>query len=51
MSMMMPPGEAAMIDGQSVYGLYPEETAAMLNESFRPYGEEVDASQLDLSIW
>lgn len=51
LSMMMPPGEAAMVDGQSVYGLYPEETAAMLNESFRPYGEEVDASQLDLSIW
>lgn len=46
--MTMPPGEPAMINGQSVYLLYPEETAAMLNESFRPYEEDVSASQLGL---
>lgn len=47
-SVMTVPGEAASYGDQSVYSVYPEHTAQMLNQYFRPYSDSVPASQLQI---
>ncbi len=42
------PGAPTMVSGQSVYGLYPERTAYILNNYFRPYSSDVLAEDLGI---
>ena len=39
-------GGATMVNGQSVFVVNPERTAALLNDYFRPYGDPVPAAEL-----
>ena len=39
-------GGATMVNGQSVFVVNPDRTAALLNDYFRPYGDPVDAAGL-----
>lgn len=48
-SIMTVPGDAAMNKGQSVYSVYPNRTAKMLNDYFRPYSDPVPAEQLQIN--
>jgi len=45
---MMPPGDSVTVNGQSVYQLRREETAALLNTYFRPDGKPKEAFELIL---
>lgn len=42
------PGYGDMVSGQSVYVVDAQETADLLNEQFRPYTEDVPASELQI---
>lgn len=42
------PGDGAMVDGQSVYSVYTQQTADLLNENFRPYSDDVLADELQI---
>ena len=48
LEMFTVPGEAAYHNGLSVYEINTEETADLLNESFRPYSDKVEAADLDI---
>lgn len=41
-------GGATMVNGQSVFVVNPDRTAALLNDYFRPYGDPVEAAALGL---
>ena len=41
-------GGATMVNGQSVFVVNPERTAALLNDYFRPYGDPVGAAEMGL---
>ena len=41
-------GGATMVNGQSVFVVNPDRTAALLNDYFRPYGDPVGAAELGL---
>ena len=46
--MFIVPGEGITYKGQSVWSMHYYETADMLNEYFRPYGDDVPASSLKI---
>ncbi|WP_040197495.1 LCP family protein [Candidatus Soleaferrea massiliensis] len=43
------PGAGDMHEGVAVYELFPEETAEILNKSFRPYSDPVPADELNIA--
>ncbi|MGI5958254.1 MAG: LCP family protein [Massiliimalia sp.] len=47
-SIMTVPGVSTRHGDQDVYSVYPNHTAKMLNDYFRPYSDPVDASQLQI---
>ena len=47
-SLYLLPGEGTMHNGQSVWSVHAEAAAELLNENFRPYSEDIPASELPI---